>query len=123
MPTSGAPAFVHAAVDFADALARYHPEPGPGGMVQFLHDMQHVPDALESISRGMKTLAQHCQQDWPLHPHIAQLVEALATVQAQMATDGADIAPAVRRLHADDLDRHERPRPGETMWNVPGGRK
>lgn len=118
--SAGAPRFVHAAEEFADALARYHP--GPDGMVGFLADMQHVPDALESIARGMAELKRNCDEEWPLKPAIAELVGALARVQQQMAADGAQIAPAIRRLHADDLKRHEAPRRNEQMWNVPDRR-
>lgn len=116
--TGGAPQFVTAAEDLADALRRYEPPPGNGGMIQMFHDVGMLPDALELVARGFATMADRCRDELPLHPAIAELVGELARAQVHLATVSAEIKPAIAKLHEKELERHHAPRPGEPLWNV-----
>lgn len=114
----GAPQFVHAAEELAEAFRRYEPPPGAGGMVQMYADVGALPDAMDQIAQGINVLSDRCRGELPLHPAIAELVGELAKVQSHMASVAAEIRPAIERLHAEDLDRHRAPRPSEERWNV-----
>jgi hypothetical protein len=118
MAGGGTPPFVTAAEELADALRRYQPPPGPGGMVQLYYDVGMLPDMLEQIARGFGQMADRARDEWPLHNAISELIGELAKVQAHMATVSAEIKPAIAKLHEADLERHRTPRPGEPMWNV-----
>lgn len=114
----GVPIFVTAAEEFAESLGRYEPPPGAGGMVQMYADVGMFPEALDFISKGLARMADRCRNEWPLHPAVAELVDELAKVQAQMASLSAEIKPAIERLHEPELERARAPRPSEERWDV-----
>jgi hypothetical protein len=118
MAGGGAPSFVAAAEELGAAFAKYEPPPGPGGMVKMLADVGMLPDALDQIQIGLNVLATRCRHELPLHDAIAEIVHELAKVQSQMANVAGEIKPAIRKLHEKDLERHEAPRPQETLWDV-----
>lgn len=112
------PSFVEAAEEFAEAIEKYEPPEGAGGMMQMLYDLAQFPDALKEISKGFRAFAAMCSNDLPLHEHIADLIESMATVQDQIAETAEDIPHAIVRLHPEDVERNENPRPREQDWNV-----
>lgn len=112
------PGFVQAAEDLGEALAKYEPPPGPGGMVEMAEHLRMLPDALLQVSQGFSTFAKHCREEWPMHPAIAEFVHDLAKIQAHMAGVASEIRPAMERLHEHDFDRSRNPRPSEDRWNV-----
>lgn len=114
----GAPRFVSAAEDLAEAFRTYEPPPGAGGMVALYADVGMLPDVLDQIAGGLNVLADRCRTELPLHHAIAEMVHELAKVQTHMASVAAEIKPAIERLHVEDLDRHRAPRPSEERWNV-----
>lgn len=112
------PAFIEAANEFAEALRSYTPPDDAGGMMEFLDDVEQLPDALAEVADGWRVMAEHAGSDWPLNQHISEMIAAIAKVQDQMAGDAQEIGPAIRVLHVHDVERHEEPRPGEHTWNV-----
>jgi hypothetical protein len=73
---------------------------------------------MTSIAQGLTAFAVNMRTQMPLHGAIPELVDAMAEVQRQLANVSAEIKPAIGRIHAEDLARHEHPRPGEDTWNV-----
>lgn len=114
----GAPRFVHAAEELAEAFRTYEPPPGAGGMVTMYADVAMLPNALDQVAVGLNVLADRCRGELPLHPAIAELVHALAQAQAHMASVSAEIRPAIERLHEPEMTRARAPRPSEERWNV-----
>lgn len=114
----GAPAWLYSAEQFANDLRTYEPAPGPGGMYAFYRQMEAFPDAFEMIATALTDFARRAQEDMPLNPAIGDLIANMAQAQAKIAEVGGQIKPAIGKLHAYDVERHEDPRPNESTWNV-----
>lgn len=97
------------------AARRYQPT----SMVDAGYDLAHLYEVAEDFAAAIKTLTTRATASWPLHPEVIKLLAATHTAQIRIAEGLQEVGPAFRSHHAADLARHENPRRGEGMWNVP----
>ncbi|MFE6745842.1 hypothetical protein ACFVGM_08325 [Kitasatospora purpeofusca] len=90
----------------------------PDGMMQVLAMCEEIPDALQSIANVFKILAEKADAEFPLEAPIAEaLTEVYSHIQLAVQTAG-EIGQVFRRLHEQDIRRHEDPRNGEQKWDT-----
>ncbi|MFE6868534.1 hypothetical protein ACFVFS_18450 [Kitasatospora sp. NPDC057692] len=90
----------------------------PDGMMQVLAMCEEIPDALQSIANVFKILAEKADAEFPLEAPIAEaLTEVYSHIQLAVQTAG-EIGEVFRRLHEQDIRRHEDPRNGEEKWDT-----
>lgn len=97
-----------------DKARRY----APGSMVEVLADFEEMPDAHADIADFWRALSEGAHDHMPLDPRVVEVINNCHRVALSLAEHAREIAPAIRALHAHDLERHENPRPGEHLWDV-----
>lgn len=90
----------------------WHPE----GMVEVLEAYRALPDVLHRVAEAWKILHRHAADEYPLHPVVLDLVEALHRHQVLTAQAAEEIAPTARSLHARELEALQDRR--NAMWDV-----
>ncbi|MEV0187516.1 hypothetical protein AB0I39_03125 [Kitasatospora purpeofusca] len=112
--TSSAFSFAEVAAEM-EALANTF---DPDGMMQVLAMCEEIPDALQSIANVFRILAEKADAEFPLEAPIAEaLTEVYSHIQLAVQTAG-EIGQVFRRLHEQDIRRHEDPRTGEEKWDT-----
>ena len=107
--------FADSATEMAASASRYTPD----SMYQTFQDFGRFPEAFGQIAQAVQVTVQRSQNEFPLHPAVAQQLAVVHQLLVKAAEASAQVAPAMRRVHAADLARHEQPRRNEGMWNVP----
>jgi hypothetical protein len=108
--------FHQSAQEMAASAQRYTPE----DMQQVYRDMTRLPEALGQVAAALRIITQRAAGEWPLRPAVIEAMGAVHGLLVKASESSAQVAPAMRRMHADDLARYEQPRKGERLWNVPG---
>jgi len=90
-------------------------------MHQVWRDFGHLPDAIGQIAAALRITTQRAGGEWPLHPAVVEQLAAVHGMLVKAAETSGQVAPAMRRVHEQDLVRHEQPRRNERLWNVTGG--
>ncbi|GAA2665230.1 MULTISPECIES: hypothetical protein [Actinosynnema] len=103
------------AMEQAARAARYTPD----SMAFFGGDLTQWPDAIGHLAIALSTFVKRGSAEYPVHPvvmeKLAEVYQALGT-----AASAANEVPVLfSRAHSIDLSRHQAPRPGEHLWNVP----
>ncbi|MFF7529638.1 hypothetical protein ACFZB2_11150 [Streptomyces bobili] len=93
----------------------------PDGCMEILAMVEGLPEALNMIAHVMQILAERSDSEFPLEKEVAGGFNDIYDL-LRKAADGAEELPAIfRRVHAQDIARHEDPRNGseaEKGWNV-----
>ncbi len=100
--------------DLHTAATAYAPE----DMAQVGRDLTLLPEALSNVAQALRVTMQRMQNEFPLHPHIAEIIGQVYQLQTHTVAAAEDLIPTFRALHEADLARHEAPRVNEHMWNV-----
>lgn len=106
--------FADSAREMRASAARYSPE----SMYQVYVDMGRLPEALGDVAAALKITVQKANEQWPVHPSVTEYLAKVYELQCKVAELSAEVGPAMRKLHEDDLRRHEQPRRNESMWDV-----
>ncbi|MFJ6726030.1 hypothetical protein ACIQPQ_14060 [Streptomyces sp. NPDC091281] len=105
------------AVDMQAAALLYEPD----GCMEILAMVEGLPEALRMIAHVMQILAERSDSEFPLEKEVASGFNDIHEL-LRKAAEGAEELPGVfRRVHAQDIARHEDPRNGtqaEKGWNV-----
>ncbi|MGQ4517360.1 hypothetical protein [Streptomyces sp. DW26H14] len=112
--------FAKAAEQVATAYARY----SPPSMLSVAAEYDGVPEGIRSAAQAIAHLAKNTAEIYPAHRPVVEAVSAVYMRLMQAAETADEVSPMFRRVHKDDLDRHEAPRngySGEAMWNIGGG--
>ncbi|MFJ4693600.1 hypothetical protein [Streptomyces sp. NPDC088766] len=109
--------FEEHATDMQAAALLYEPD----GCMEILAMVEGLPEALRMIAHVMQILAERSDSEFPLEKEVAGGFNDIHEL-LRKAAEGAEELPAVfRRVHAQDIARHEDPRNGhqaEKGWNV-----
>ncbi|WP_254711250.1 hypothetical protein [Streptomyces lunaelactis] len=93
----------------------------PDGCMEILAMVESLPEALKMIAHVMQILAERSDTEFPLEKEVANGFNDIYDLLAKAAA-GAEELPAIfRRVHEQDIARHEDPRNGpeaEKGWNV-----
>ncbi|MFD5269868.1 hypothetical protein [Streptomyces sp. NPDC058335] len=93
----------------------------PDGCMEILAMVEGLPEALNMIAHVMQILAERSDSEFPLEKEVAGGFNDIYDL-LRKAADGAEELPAIfRRVHEQDIARHEDPRNGseaEKGWNV-----
>ncbi|WP_254710810.1 hypothetical protein [Streptomyces lunaelactis] len=93
----------------------------PDGCMEILAMVESLPEALKMIAHVMQILAERSDTEFPLEKEVANGFNDIYALLAKAAA-GAEELPAIfRRVHEQDIARHEDPRNGpeaEKGWNV-----
>ncbi|UNO42436.1 hypothetical protein [Streptomyces sp. MST-110588] len=82
-------------------------------------EYEGVPVGLEYMAEAVGYLATRSAEIYPVDPCIADMVSDVVHGLRKAASAAMELQPAFRRLHAEEIDHQENPRPSEHMWNVP----
>lgn len=99
------------AAEIQQIIRKYYPE----GMVEVLAAYDLWPRALVALGDAWREWHNRAAERYPLSPVVIQLIEAVAKNQKRTAEAAAEIAPAIRSLHRQELDNLEDPR--KAMWD------
>lgn len=108
--------FHESAGEMAASAQRYTPD----NMHQVYLDMTRMPEALGQVAAALRIITQRAAGEWPLRPAVIEALGAVHGLLVKAAEASSQVAPAMRRMHGEELARHEQPRKGERLWNVPG---
>ncbi|MFD5272268.1 hypothetical protein [Streptomyces sp. NPDC058335] len=105
------------ATDMQAAALLYEPD----GCMEILAMVEGLPEALRMVAHVMQILAERSDSEFPLEKEVAGGFNDIHEL-LRKAAEGAEELPAIfRRVHAQDIARHEDPRNGteaEKGWNV-----
>lgn len=93
---------------------RYDPEKMP----DYLDDLGEMTRAFEEEAKALGKIAAISESELPVNP---QLVEYIVQTQATMrkvSEDAGEVVAHFKKLHEQELSRHEQRRRGEEKWNV-----
>ncbi|MEV5379768.1 hypothetical protein AB0L26_27950 [Streptomyces nondiastaticus] len=109
--------FEEHAAEMESAAASYDPE----GCMEILAMVENLPQALQSLANVLRILAERADSEFALEKEVADgFSEIYQALQAAVST-AEDLGPTFRRVHEQDIARHEDPRNGpeaEKGWNV-----
>ncbi len=93
----------------------------PDGCMEILAMVEGLPEALAMVAHVMQILAERSDSEFPLEKEVANGFNDIYEL-LRKAAEGAEELPAIfRRVHEQDIARHEDPRNGheaEKGWNV-----
>ncbi|MGW1351241.1 hypothetical protein ACWCQE_18475 [Streptomyces sp. NPDC002409] len=93
----------------------------PDGCMEILAMVEGLPQALAAVAHVMQILAERSDSEFPLEKEVAAGFNDIYDLLMKAAA-GAEELPAIfRRVHEQDIARHEDPRNGhdaEKGWNV-----
>jgi hypothetical protein len=93
----------------------------PDGCMEILAMVEGLPEALNMVAHVMQILAERSDSEFPLEKEVANGFNDIYELLRRAAA-GAEELPAIfRRVHEQDIARHEDPRNGtqaEKGWNV-----
>jgi hypothetical protein len=101
--------------EFYAAALRDRPE----GMLQVVATAHRLGQITENFAKAMKVIFDR-SMEYPLHPTIKEMYEALATAQAAVVKAAEQIGPAIERIHKKRLEELRNPTVGgdQSMWDV-----
>lgn len=103
--------------DMAASVANIGVEAGE--MYDFLVELEHaLPTANENLAQMWRNLRDKMAGEMPLKPAVVEFIDSLVYAQTVIGQMSAEFPRLIRVVHADDMGRHENPRPGEKAWNV-----
>ncbi|WP_274916547.1 hypothetical protein [Streptomyces sp. WZ-12] len=82
-------------------------------------EYEGVAVGLEHLAEAVTSLATRSAETYPVDPCIAEMVADVVHGLRKAVSAAMELQPAFRRLHAEDIDHNENPRPNEHMWAVP----
>ena len=106
--------FEESASEMETAAQRY----APSGAMHVLATVEGFPEALTSIANTFRILAERCDSAFPVHPEVGQALADVHALLAQAAGAAEEVGVVFRRVHAEDIARHEDPRTNEPMWDT-----
>ncbi|MFI5977962.1 hypothetical protein [Streptomyces sp. NPDC051452] len=93
----------------------------PDGCMEILAMVEGLPEALNMVAHVMQILAERSDSEFPLEKEVANGFNDIYDL-LRKAAEGAEELPGIfRRVHEQDIARHEDPRNGteaEKGWNV-----
>ncbi|WP_242879966.1 hypothetical protein [Streptomyces mobaraensis] len=120
-PSNGAPMQVFAKA--AEAVANAYTTYSPPSMMAVAAEYEGVPEGIRSAAMAIRHLAVQTQTVYPAHMPVVEAVSDVYKAMLDAATTADEVAPTFRKVHAEDIARHEAPRngwSGEAMWNIAG---
>ncbi|MEV4927892.1 hypothetical protein [Streptomyces roseoverticillatus] len=97
-----------------EAYSRYEPPM----MLAVAAEYWGLQEGITSVGEAVRQLAVNTSDKYPADAKMADLVAQVYDLLHQAAEAAAEVGPLFAKVHADDLRRHEDPRPGEHMWNI-----
>ncbi len=110
-----------AGFDFAEAAAEMESQAqsfDPDGMMQVLTAFEGMPEAMHSIARTFQILAERSDAEFPLEKQVGEALNDVFQQLQQAITACEEVATTMRRVHEQDIRRHEDPRNGEDKWDT-----
>ncbi|GHI88314.1 hypothetical protein [Streptomyces xanthophaeus] len=93
----------------------------PDGCMEILSMVEGLPEALASVANIMQILAERSDTEFPLEKEVADGFNDIYGALNSATAVAEDLAPLFRKVHEQDIARHEDPRNGpeaEKGWNV-----
>ncbi|WP_309228448.1 hypothetical protein [Streptomyces lunaelactis] len=93
----------------------------PDGCMEILAMVEGLPEALKMIAHVMQILAERSDTEFPLEKEVANGFNDIYDLLAKAAAGAEELPEIFRRVHEQDIARHEDPRNGpeaEKGWNV-----
>ncbi|MEU6275787.1 hypothetical protein ABZ871_25745 [Streptomyces populi] len=93
----------------------------PDGCMEILAMVEGLPEALNMIAHVMQILAERSDSEFPLEKEVANGFNDIYDLLCKAAAGAEELPALFRRVHAQDIARHEDPRNGteaEKGWNV-----
>ncbi|WP_406383163.1 hypothetical protein OHU25_29050 [Streptomyces sp. NBC_00117] len=109
--------FEEHAMEMAAAANTYEPD----GCMEILAMVEGLPGALTFVATVMKFLAERSDSEFPLEKAVADGFNDIYAALMSAVSSAEDMGPTFRKVHAQDIARHEDPRNGteaEKGWNV-----
>ncbi|MEU7412268.1 hypothetical protein AB0B40_23565 [Streptomyces sp. NPDC042638] len=109
--------FEEAASEMEEAANAYQPD----DCMEILAMVEGLPAALASVANVMKILAERSDNEFPLEKEVANGFSDIYGALMSAVAVAEDMGPLFRKVHAQDIARHEDPRNGteaEKGWNV-----
>jgi hypothetical protein len=110
-----------AGFDFAEAAAEMEAQAQsfePDGMMQVLSAFEGMPEAMHSIARTFQILAERSDAEFPLEKEVGEALNDVFRQLQQAIGACEEVATTMRRVHEQDIRRHEDPRNGEDKWDT-----
>ncbi|NUL02076.1 hypothetical protein HRW07_02190 [Streptomyces lunaelactis] len=109
--------FEEQATEMQSAAMLYEPD----GCMEILAMVEGLPEALKMIAHVMQILAERSDTEFPLEKEVANGFNDIYDLLAKAAAGAEELPEIFRRVHEQDIARHEDPRNGpeaEKGWNV-----
>ncbi|MEV7721658.1 hypothetical protein [Streptomyces sp. NPDC088184] len=109
--------FEEAATEMQAAAMLYEPD----GCMEILAMVDGLPEALRMIAHVMQILAERSDSEFPLEKEVAAGFNDIYDLLLKAAAGAEELPDIFRRVHEQDIARHEDPRNGldaEKGWNV-----
>ena len=88
-----------------------------GGMTEVIPRLRQVESALESVVASFRMSASSLD-DQPVNDNVKQFLRDAAAGIEHEAADVGQMESTFRAEQAEDLEKHEHPRPNEEGWDV-----
>ncbi|NUK60250.1 hypothetical protein [Streptomyces lunaelactis] len=109
--------FEEQATEMQSAAMLYEPD----GCMEILAMVESLPESLKMIAHVMQILAERSDTEFPLEKEVANGFNDIYDLLAKAAAGAEELPEIFRRVHEQDIARHEDPRNGpeaEKGWNV-----
>ncbi|MEU0646157.1 hypothetical protein [Streptomyces umbrinus] len=109
--------FEEAAAEMENAARTYAPD----GNMEVLSMIDNLPTALESIAKTFLILAERSDEEFAFEKDVATGFDDIYRTLMNAVDAAGELVPLFRRVHEQDIARHEEPRNGteaEKGWNV-----
>ncbi|WP_051857237.1 hypothetical protein [Streptomyces sp. NRRL S-1868] len=106
--------FEETAAEMEEAALKFEPD----GMMQVLAACEGVPEALTHVANTFKHLAERSDAEFPLEKEVGESLSDVYDLLTKAATASEEIGKTFRRVHEQDIGRHEDPRVNEQTWDT-----
>lgn len=94
--------------------SRYDPEKMP----DYLDDLAEMTRAFEEESKALGKIAAVSESELPVDPRLVEYIVQTQATMRKVAEDAGAVVAHFKKMHENELARHEVRRRGEEKWNV-----
>lgn len=93
---------------------RYDPEKMP----DYLDDLGEMTRAFEEEAKALGKIAAISESELPVDPRLVEYIVQTQATMRKVSEDAGEVVAHFKKLHEQELSRHEQRRRGEEKWNV-----
>lgn len=90
----------------------------PDGMMGVIGAFNNLGHAVKAQSQAIRAMAKKAEDEMPFHSDVPDALEEVHKAYTAAIQAGDAVGQIARRIHAPDIERHEKPRTNEGAWDL-----